>query len=105
MGRELTGRLRSADCDLLGSTEPGNGVIDAGVELAERRTRGDGHLLEDDDVEEEDEVLVVVVEVEGEGDMYLEETCLDLGFLRLLTPLLLSFSEGNNGGLLLIGFS
>ena len=47
-------------------------------------------MVEDEETEE--------LEVEGEGDMYLEETCLDLGLLGLIP--LLSFSEGNNGGLL-----
>ena len=69
-------------------------------------TTGEGNLLEEEeeeDEESEDELEVEVEEVEG--DMYLEETILDLGFLGLLeTPLLLSFSEGNNGGLVVLGF-
>ena len=68
------------------------GVFDTEVEFLE--TRGDGHLLETVDDDEIDDAE----EEEGEGDMYLEETCLDLGLLGP-TPLL-SLSEGNNGGLL-----
>lgn len=63
----------------------------------ERESSGEGHLLEEDEVE--DDVVVVVeveVEEEGEGDKYLEETCLPLGFFGT-RPLF--FSEGNNGGL------
>lgn len=59
----------------------------------ERESNGDGNRREEavDEVVEE-----VEVEVEGEGDMYLDGTCLPLGF-RVRSPL--SFSEGNNGGL------
>lgn len=53
-------------------------------------TKGDGNLLD----EEED---IGTEEFEGEGDKYLEETCLDLGFLCLIP---LSLSEDNNGDLL-----
>lgn len=64
-------------------------------------TRGDGNLLEGVGVGKDDEFeFEFEVEVEGEGDKYLEETCLDLGLdglLGLVIPL--SFSEGNNGGL------
>lgn len=57
--------------------------------------RGDGNRREEEDVVvvvvvEEEDVVVVVVEGEGEGDMYLEETCLPLPLLGMLPPLLLS---------------
>lgn len=77
-------RLRSAETDRFTA-----GV----VEFLE--TRGDGNLLEGVGVGKDDEFEEV--EGEGEGDKYLEETCLDLGLVGLLIPL--SFSEGNNGGL------
>lgn len=68
-------------------------MVDAGVELMERESSGEGHLLD----EEDEEVVEVEVEVDdGEGDIYLEETCLPLG-LRRRVPL--SFSEGKSGGL------
>lgn len=60
----------------------------------ERERSGDWNLLEE---EEEEEVVVVVVEdevEEGEGDMYLEDTCLPFGLLGMVLPLLL-FSEGS----------
>lgn len=80
-------RLRSAETDRFAA-----GV----VEFLE--TRGVGNLLEGVGVGKDDEFEEV--EGEGEGDKYLEETCLDLGLVGLLGPLIpLSFSEGNNGGL------
>lgn len=62
----------------------------------ERERRGEGNRREEEVVvvEEDEEVVVVVVVVvegEGEGDMYLEETCLPLGLLGMILPL--SFSE------------
>ena len=73
VGRGVTGRRRSTDWDRLGPEECKG--VETKLELVERESRGDGHLLE----EEEDDVVEVEVEVEGEGDMYLEETCLPLG--------------------------
>lgn len=92
-GLAVLDRRRSTETDLFEAREG------AGVEFLE--TRGEGNLLEEEEEEENDEEFEVeVVEVEGEGDMYREETILDLGFLGLPEiPLLLSFSEGNNGGL------
>lgn len=86
-----TDRGRSTETDLFG---PDEGVFKTGVEFLE--TKGDGYLLEETEDEETEEAFEVV------GDMYLEETILDLGLLDVLpeTPLLLSFSEANNGGLL-----
>ena len=65
------------------------------MELVERESKGDGHLREEDDVVEVEFDVEEEVE-EGEGDMYLDETCLPLGFLGR-TPLF--FSEGKRGGL------
>lgn len=44
----------------------------------------------------EEQRLGTETEVEGDGDMYLEETCLDLGRLGARP---LSFSDGKSGGL------
>lgn len=89
-GVAAPGHLRSAETDLLGTNEG------AGAEFLE--TKGEGYLLEENEDEATEHELEVEAEVEG--DMYLEDTILDLGFLGLLEiPLLLSFSEGNNGGL------
>lgn len=90
-----TGRRRSTETDLFG---PDEGVFKTEVEFLE--TKGDGYLLEE--VEDEETEDAFEVEVKVDGDMYLEETILDLGLLDVLpeTPLLLSFSEGNKGGLL-----
>lgn len=93
-GLTAAGRRRSAETDLLGHEV---GLFDTGVEF--REIKGDGYLLEEEEDEETEDEFDVEVEVEG--DIYLEETTLDLGFLWLFaTPLLLSFSDGNNGGLL-----
>ena len=61
VGRGVPGRLRSADCERFGAK--GFGAA------AEREMCGDGCLVEDEEEEEE------------EGDMYLEEISLGLGFL------------------------
>ena len=66
------------------------------VVLVEREIRGEGNLVV---------VLAAVVAAEeeveeGEGDKYLEETCLPLGFLVIVEPLSL------RGGLfVVVGFS
>lgn len=74
-GLAAAGRRRSAETDLLG---PGEGELDIGVEF--RGNRGEGYLREEEDEDEETEEEFEV-EVDVEGDMYLEETTLDLGFL------------------------
>ena len=88
----VTGRLRSTETDLFGTKA---GEFHAAAEFLE--TKGDGNLLEETDDEDAEEEFEV--EVEGEEDMYLEETTLDLGLFGLSIPLL-SFSEGSSGGLL-----
>lgn len=78
------GRRRSAETDRFAA-----GV----VEFLE--TRGEGDLLEGVSVGFDDELE----EVEGEGDRYLEETCLDLGLIDLLEAMMpLSFWEGSKRG-------
>ena len=102
------GLRRSADWDRFGAVEEGK-EVDTCVEFEERESKGDWNLLEVEVVEEEEEeeevvvvVVVVVVEVEvveGEGDMYLEETCRPLGLRGFGFAKPLSFSEGRRGGL------
>lgn len=73
-GLAAAGRRRSTETDLLA---PKEGAFDTGVEFLE--IKGEGYLLEEEDEEETEDEFEVEVEVEG--DMYLEETTLDLGFL------------------------
>lgn len=87
-GTAVAGRLRSTECDRgkeedVDDAATGNGVDEA-VEFVERLISG------------EEQRLGTEAEVEGDGDMYLEETCLDLGRLGTRP---LSFSEGKSGGL------
>lgn len=99
-GREAPGRLRSTETDLLEAKEGafGKGVVEV------LGSEGEGNLLEEEEDDESEDELEVEEE-EAEGDMYLEDTILDLGLLGLPeTPLLLSFSEGSNGGLRVLGF-
>ena len=79
------GLRRSADWDRFGAVEEGK-EVDTCVEFEERESKGDWNLLE-------------VEVVEGEGDMYLEETCRPLGLRGFGFAKPLSFSEGRRGGL------
>lgn len=86
------GRLRSAETDRFGA-----GV----VEFLEIKGEGDLRNVGRDD-EFEFEIEFEFEEVEGEGERYLEETCRGLCLIDLLGVVILiplSFSEGNNGGL------
>lgn len=89
-GAAVAGRLLSTECDRgkeeedVDKAATGNGVDEA-AEFVERVMSGEEQRL---GAEEE-------VEVEGDGDMYLEDTCLDLGRLGRMP---LSFSEGKSGG-------
>lgn len=67
-------RRRSTETDLLGAEEC---ELGRGVEF--REIKGEGNLLEEGEDEEIDDEFEFEFEVEG--DMYLDETTRDLGFL------------------------
>lgn len=82
------GRRRSAETDRFGA-----GVVEF-LEI-----NGEGDLREGVNVGK-DEFEFEFEEVEGEGERYLEEICRGFGLIDLLEVVIpLSFSAGNNGGL------
>lgn len=84
----LLGRRRSAETDRFGA-----GVVEF-LEI-----NGEGDLREGVNVGK-DEFEFEFEEVEGEGERYLEEICRGFGLIDLLEVVIpLSFSAGNNGGL------